>query len=92
MSAANSSMSPITLPPPPPPGTNYIAVISDSLFPLMVGQTLGSMLIPIVIAVFFFSTTSMRRSVMFWSNVLVLLLGITASALNAYLEVNCSSY
>jgi len=72
----------------PPPGTNFIDALRPALAFLLIGQTLGAVLIPMTIAVFYFSTRALRRSAMFWANVVVLVLGIVQSALNVVFEVH----
>ncbi|KAF9049304.1 hypothetical protein BDZ89DRAFT_1108257 [Hymenopellis radicata] len=83
-----SSTTPIDAnPPPPPPGTNYIASIEPSLNMLLIGATWSSVLVPLLIALFLFSTPSLRRSVVFNLNVLSILLGIAFGILNYYVDV-----
>ncbi|KAI0071401.1 hypothetical protein K474DRAFT_1669036 [Panus rudis PR-1116 ss-1] len=62
--------------PPPPPGTNYIAVIKPCLTYLLLMTVWTSMLIPIIIVLFLFSTSSLRRKPVFILCVLIVSMGI----------------
>jgi len=54
---------------------------------LLLGQALAAFLIPILVTAFFFSARTSRRNIVFWSNISILLLGITLVTMNAYLEI-----
>src|ERR1700749_4581570 len=79
-----------------PLGTNQQAAFKFAIIYLMIGQTLGSFLVPMIIAFFFFSTRALRRSFIFWCNVFALLVGIVQTVLCAYILVrrlyDCSLY
>ncbi|KAI9061930.1 hypothetical protein FKP32DRAFT_1575076 [Trametes sanguinea] len=77
-----------TLPtlPLPPPGVNYVAVIEPSLNFLLIGTVWSSFLVPVGIALFFFSTKSMRRRPVFIMNVVAILLGLTEGAIIIYTQ------
>ncbi|KAF7348984.1 hypothetical protein MVEN_01419400 [Mycena venus] len=62
--------------PVPPPGTLWLAEIGPALNFLMIGATMGSALICMLLALFFFSTPSLRRKPVFILNALGLILGI----------------
>ncbi|KAF7351319.1 hypothetical protein MSAN_01563400 [Mycena sanguinolenta] len=83
MSDAASSL----VPPPPPPGLNYIAAIKPSVTLLMIGTVWCSMLIPLLVILFAFSSPSLRRRPLFILNVIAVLIGIVLGIANAYLEV-----
>ncbi|KAI0776549.1 hypothetical protein BD413DRAFT_602137 [Trametes elegans] len=70
--------------PPPPAGLNYVAAIQPSLVLLLIGTVWSSFLIPIAIALFFFSTPTTRRQPVFIMNVIAILLGITEGTINVY--------
>ncbi|KAH8114087.1 hypothetical protein DFH11DRAFT_249005 [Phellopilus nigrolimitatus] len=75
------------LPLPPPPGLNYIAAIQPSLTYILVMTPLGSMIVPIVILLVFFSTSASRSQPVFYLNVFACLIGVVECILNAALEV-----
>ncbi|KII84132.1 hypothetical protein PLICRDRAFT_46491 [Plicaturopsis crispa FD-325 SS-3] len=79
-------MSNITAPPLPPPGTNWIAALQPAVGFLLIGTIFSSMLVPILLALFFFSTRAMRRTLMFSMNVFALLIGLAMGVLNVYSE------
>ncbi|KAI0640904.1 hypothetical protein C8Q79DRAFT_1003985 [Trametes meyenii] len=71
-------------PPPPPPGLNYVSAIQPSLDLLLIGTVWSAFLIPVAIALFFFSTPFTRRQPVFVMNVLAILFGLTEGAVNIY--------
>lgn len=79
-------MSTAQFPPPPPPGLNYIEAIRPSLNFILVLTPLGSVLVPLILTLFFFSTPQSRRHPVFILNILACLSGIIEAALNAALE------
>ncbi|KAF7351321.1 hypothetical protein MSAN_01563600 [Mycena sanguinolenta] len=83
MSDAASSL----VPPPPPPGLNYIAAIKPSVTLLMIGTVWCSMLIPLLVILFAFSSPSLRRRPLFILNAIAVLIGIVLGIINAYIEV-----
>ncbi|KAF8878273.1 hypothetical protein CPB84DRAFT_1878822 [Gymnopilus junonius] len=80
---SNSSM----FPPPPPEGLNYIAAIRPSLNFILVVTPLGSVLVPLILTLLFFSTPDSRRHPVFILNILACCSGICEAATNAALEV-----
>ncbi|KAF7351322.1 hypothetical protein MSAN_01563700 [Mycena sanguinolenta] len=73
--------------PPPPAGLNYIASLEPSITLLMIGTVWSSMLIPLLIILFAFSSSSIRRRPLFGLNVTAVLLGIILGIINGYLAV-----
>ncbi|KAF8993746.1 hypothetical protein BDZ89DRAFT_1030194 [Hymenopellis radicata] len=74
--------------PPPPPGMNYLVVIRPSLNMVIIGAAWSSALVPLLIALFLFSTEKLRKTPTFILNVLSVLVGIAAGILNYYVEVH----
>ncbi|KAJ6561517.1 hypothetical protein DFH09DRAFT_1316097 [Mycena vulgaris] len=72
----------------PPPGTNWLAVVQPSLTFLMIGTVFSSLLIPMLVALLFFSTSDSRRLVIFHVNVLAIITGIFTGIINAYCEIH----
>ncbi|KAG2134198.1 uncharacterized protein EDB93DRAFT_1107395 [Suillus bovinus] len=64
----------VIVPPSPPPGTNYIAIIQPSLNSIMIGHTFTVILIPLIIALFYFSTPLSRKRPIFILNVIAIIL------------------
>ena len=73
--------------PPPPPGLNYVAVIDPSLTLLMISLAGASMLIPIGIALFFFSNSTQRKRPVFILNVISVAAGLVQGVLSVYNQV-----
>ncbi|OBZ67917.1 hypothetical protein A0H81_12149 [Grifola frondosa] len=71
----------------PPPGTNFIAVIQPSVTYLMIGTTSGTILVSMLLALFFFSTRSMRHQPIFLANIIAICFGLTLSLFNGYVEI-----
>ncbi|RDX57202.1 hypothetical protein OH76DRAFT_1476640 [Lentinus brumalis] len=69
---------------PPPPGLNYVAAIEPSLSLLLIGAVCSSILIPIGIALLFFSTSAQRKRPIFILNVISIAFGLIEGALNIY--------
>ncbi|KAG1808771.1 hypothetical protein EV424DRAFT_1543346 [Suillus variegatus] len=79
MSSNTTTTSPtVIVPPSPPPGTNYIAIIQPSLNSIMIGHTFTVILIPLIFALFYFSTPLSRRRPIFILNVIAIILAFTA--------------
>ncbi|KAI0351191.1 hypothetical protein OH77DRAFT_1429988 [Trametes cingulata] len=72
--------------PPPPPGLNYIAAIEPSLNLLLIGTICAAFLVPVAIALFFFSTPVTRRQPIFIMNVLAVLFGLAEGATTIYTQ------
>ncbi|TFY53384.1 hypothetical protein EVG20_g10140 [Dentipellis fragilis] len=69
----------------PPPGTNFLAALKPAIIFLMIGTTMGSILVAMLLALLFFSTRDLRRKPIFIFNILAILLGIAAGfILNVY--------
>ena len=77
--------------PTPPQGLNFIAVIQPSLNILLIGTISSSMLVPITIVLFVFSTPPLRRKPIFILNALSLFVGIVQGALIIYGQVSLLS-
>ncbi|KAJ7804951.1 hypothetical protein B0H14DRAFT_3883189 [Mycena olivaceomarginata] len=70
----------------PPPGTVWIAEIGPALNFVMIGATMGSALVCMLLALFFFSSPALRRKPVFILNALGLILGIGYAACQVYEE------
>jgi hypothetical protein len=89
MSSNTTTPSPaIIMPPPPPPGTNYIAIIQPSLNSIMIGHTFTVILVPLIFALFYFSTPLSRRRPIFILNVIAIILAFTAGIMIDSLAVS----
>ncbi|KAI0365824.1 hypothetical protein BV20DRAFT_1056099 [Pilatotrama ljubarskyi] len=85
MSASGVSLSAApVVPVPPPPGLNYVAAIEPSLQLLLVGTVFSSFLVPITIALFYFSTPAIRWRPVFILNAIAIALALAESAINIY--------
>ncbi|KAF8548013.1 hypothetical protein OG21DRAFT_816128, partial [Imleria badia] len=71
---------PIT-PPPVPPALDPNAIIHPSLNSIMIGHTFLTLLLPLLIALFYFSTPQSRRRPIFILNVIAIILAFTAGAI-----------
>ncbi|KAG2137970.1 hypothetical protein DEU56DRAFT_345526 [Suillus clintonianus] len=78
MSNNTTTPSPAITVPSPPPGTNYIAIIQPSLNSIMIGHTFTVILIPLIIALFYFSTPLSRRRPIFILNAIAIILAFIA--------------
>ena len=74
----------------PPPGLNYVAAIGPSLTFLLISTICTSMLVPITVVLFLFSTPALRRRPIFIFNVLSLAGGFGMGILGAYGQVRTS--
>lgn len=70
------------------PGTEWLAALKASISFIVVSTVFTSFLIPIVIALFFFSTRHSRAQPVFYFNIMAILLGIVEGILSGYLQVN----
>lgn len=68
-------------PPAPPPGTNFLAVIRPSLDDILIGHTFTIILIPLLIALFYFSSRASRRHPIFILNVITIMLALAVGGL-----------
>jgi len=73
----------VSMPASPSPSIDLSAILAIPVTNLMISTILGSMLIPILFALFLFSTPSLRRSAVFVLNVIGLLLGIVEAIFEA---------
>jgi len=87
MAAAAAAPTGLNVFPPPPPGLNYIAAIQPSVTFLMIGTVFSGILLPLLVALFHFSTKHTRRQPIFILNVICITLGLTLGIYNAYIEV-----
>ncbi|KAL1937372.1 hypothetical protein VTO73DRAFT_13778 [Trametes versicolor] len=71
-------------PPPLPPGLTYTAALAPSLNLVLIGTVWSAFLVPIAIALFFFSTAATRRQPVFIMNVLSISFGLVEGAINIY--------
>lgn len=74
-------------PPPLPPGLTYTAALAPSLNLVLIGTVWSAFLVPIAIALFFFSTAATRRQPVFIMNVLSISFGLVEGAINIYNQV-----
>jgi hypothetical protein len=71
-----------------PPGMNSIAIISPCLQSLIIGHTFLILLIPLLVALFYYSTPYSRCQPIFILNVLALTLAFTAAVVTDALNVS----
>lgn len=71
---------------PPPEGLNYIAAIQPGLTFIMIATPLATMLVPVIILLYFFSTPASRMTAVFNLNVFICLWGLLLAFLNDALE------
>lgn len=71
-----------------PPGMNSIAIISSCLQSLIIGHTFLILLIPLLVALFYYSTPYSRRQPIFILNVIALTLAFTAGVITDALNVS----
>ena len=90
MATTTATPSNANLFPPPPPGLNYIAALQPSITFLMIGTTFAGILLPLLVALFHFSTKNTRRKPIFILNVISITLGLVLGIYNAYIEVSNS--
>lgn len=76
------------VPPPLPPGLNYLAVIQPALIDIMIGHTFTVILVPLLIAMFYFSNERSRRQPIFILNVLNLCLAFSVGIMGDSRAVN----
>jgi hypothetical protein len=73
--------------PPPPPGMNYIAAMQPSVNLLIITVAFLGMFMPLLIALFLFSSGELRRKPIFILNVLAVLFGIALASLSIWAQV-----
>jgi len=71
----------------PPPGTNWIEALRPAVTFMLIGATMGSVMVVMLLALLFFSTPSLRKTPIFLLNVVVILLGLCGAIINIYEEV-----
>ncbi|KAF9226669.1 hypothetical protein BS17DRAFT_697636 [Gyrodon lividus] len=77
-----------TAPPPLPPGMNAIAIIRPALIDIMIGHTFTVTLIPLIISLFYFSTSHSRRQLIFILNVFTLSLAFSVGIMGDSRAIN----
>ncbi|KAI0748372.1 hypothetical protein C8Q80DRAFT_1270791 [Daedaleopsis nitida] len=75
-------------PPPPPPGLNYIAPIRIAVRDLLIAHTFSVLLVALLIALLYFSTSWSRRHAIFWLNVFTILLALSVGGLIDYQTIH----
>lgn len=70
--------------PPPPAGFNYLAVIRPSLKLMLLCSAWSSALVPLLFALFLFSSRSLRRTPIFMLNVVSIIMGLALGVLAYY--------
>ncbi|KIJ69980.1 hypothetical protein HYDPIDRAFT_104649 [Hydnomerulius pinastri MD-312] len=75
-------------PPPLPPGLNAIAAIRPALIDIMIGHTFTVILIPLLIALFYFSNAHSRRQSIFILNVFTLCLAFAVGIMGDSRAIN----
>ncbi|KII92794.1 hypothetical protein PLICRDRAFT_696089 [Plicaturopsis crispa FD-325 SS-3] len=88
MSSSRAALPPFV----PPPGTNFLVVIDSAVNFLLIGATMGSVLLAMLLALLFFSTKAIRRKPIFVLNVIAVLLGILQAIVTVYAEVHTLKY
>lgn len=78
----------MSAPPPLPPGLNYIAAIQPALIDIMIGHTFTVILVPLLIAMFYFSNKHSRRQPIFILNVLNVCLAFSVGIMGDSRAVN----
>ncbi|KAK0235302.1 hypothetical protein EDD85DRAFT_954849 [Armillaria nabsnona] len=73
--------------PAPPAGLNYLAAIRPSLNMLILGTAWSSAMVPLLFALFLFSSPKLRRTPIFILNVLSISMGLCLGIMNYYMEI-----
>ncbi|KAK0186624.1 hypothetical protein F5146DRAFT_137695 [Armillaria mellea] len=73
--------------PAPPAGLNYLAAIRPSLNMLILGTAWSSAMVPLLLALFLFSSPKLRRTPIFILNVFSISMGICLGIMNYYMEI-----
>ncbi|KAF8466302.1 hypothetical protein JB92DRAFT_2021210 [Gautieria morchelliformis] len=71
---------------PPPAGVNYISSLSTSYTFVLISLPFSSILIPILLLIFFFSTPTSRKTLLFALNIIIVLLGMVEGVLNTIVQ------
>ncbi|KIK79742.1 hypothetical protein PAXRUDRAFT_95833, partial [Paxillus rubicundulus Ve08.2h10] len=80
--------SPTTAPSPLLPGMNAIAIIRPALIDIMIGHSFTVVLIPLLIALFYFSTSHSRRQLIFILNVFTVSLAFAVGIMGDSRAIN----
>ncbi|KAG0709847.1 hypothetical protein DFH29DRAFT_820348 [Suillus ampliporus] len=78
----------MSAPPPPPPGLNYIAAIQPAVINIMIGHTFTVILVPLLIAMFYFSNEHSRRQPIFILNVFTVCLAFSVGIMGDIRAIN----
>ncbi|KAK0432685.1 uncharacterized protein EV420DRAFT_1284203 [Desarmillaria tabescens] len=78
--------------PPPPAGFNYLAVIRPSLKLMLLCSAWSSALVPLLFALFLFSSRSLRRTPIFMLNVVSIIMGLALGVLAYYNGVSVIAF
>ncbi|PBK71345.1 hypothetical protein ARMSODRAFT_72742 [Armillaria solidipes] len=81
------SSTPMSVYPAPPAGLNYLAAIRPSLNMLILGTAWSSAMVPLLLALFLFSSPKLRRTPIFILNVLSISMGLCLGIMNYYMEI-----
>ncbi|KAG1752574.1 uncharacterized protein EDB91DRAFT_1293316 [Suillus paluster] len=73
---------------PPPPGLNYIAAIQPAVIDIMIGHTFTVILVPLLIAMFYFSNEHSRRQPIFILNVFTVSLAFSVGVMGDSRAIN----
>ncbi|KAI0052730.1 hypothetical protein FA95DRAFT_1259358 [Auriscalpium vulgare] len=77
---------------PPTIALHYSQFVTPAITFMMIGATMGAVLVSILLALLFFSTSSMARKPIFILNVLAVFLGIAGAILSIYEEIRTLKY
>ena len=72
---------------PPPPDYNYIPLMEPSFIFVLISLPFASVLIPVFLLIFFFSTPNSRKTLLFALNIIIVLLGIVEGVLSTIVQV-----
>ena len=86
MAYALRDASPV-VPPPPPAGLNYIPLIKIAVRDLLIAHSFSILLLALLVALLYFSTSRSRRQPIFLLNVFTILLALSVGALIDYQTV-----
>ncbi len=76
------------VPPPPPPGLNYIAPVRIAVRDLLIAHSFSIILVVLLAALLYFSTSRGRRRPIFLLNVFTILLALAVGGLIDYQTVS----
>ena len=78
----------VTAPPPPPPGLVYVASTKIAVRDLLIAHSFSILLVSLLIALLYFSTSRSRRQPLFLLNVFTILLALSVGGLIDYQTVS----